>query len=240
MRVKKFLKKESQKNLKDFETEGDREFLNRMRKSVVEPPKKKRNKNWLWAIPSAIAACAVAVVLIVEFVPFSDGGDLDDGSDANDPNDVTDVKYDELNFDRVDSNPTELFAALDNLTINIAEERIVSVLRTYDSLSGDNLFYTMSIDDFPYIMDIKIVVNNKYEFNDFVIDENFITKIYSDYSVAYIQKITYDTDFETNLVQCTAKLDSEKYDIYITNYKEYSDEEGTFLEYIDNLFDFSS
>lgn len=235
MRVKKFLKKESQKNLRDFGTEGDREFLARMKESVAEPPQKKRNKNWLWAIPSAVAACAVAVVLIVEFVPFS-GGDLGDA------NDVNEAKYEEVNFVWTDSDSTELFAALNGLTVNISEERIINVQRTYDSLSGDNLFYTLNIDVFPYSMESRIVVNDKYKFEGFNITESFVTENFSNYSVSYYQTITIDSDTGLNMVQYKAKIESEKYNIYVIDYKEYSleNENGTFLEYIENLFHFSS
>lgn len=226
MRIKKYLKQQAQQNLRDLETEGDREFLAHMKESVGEAPKSKRNLQWLWAIPS-VAACAVAVVLIVEFVPFS-----------GDP--IDDVKYDEDNFVEVDSDFTELSGALKNLTLHIAE--VSDVRKTYDSVSGHDIFYTINIEEISdivfYKMEARIIVNSKYEFDDFEIGKKFVTEIYSNYSVTYMQEIK-SSETGLNLVQCSAKIESENYEIYVTNYEEYSLENGSFLTVINEIFDFS-
>ena len=54
-----------------METEGDREFISQLMETVGErhAPKPKRNKNWLWAIPSATAVCAA--VLVGTLVPWT-------------------------------------------------------------------------------------------------------------------------------------------------------------------------
>ena len=101
MNVKKYLKKQAQQDLKDLETDSDREFLVRLKESVAEKPKPKRNKNWLWAIPSSVAVCAA--ILVGTLVPLSGGGD---------------IKYDDKDLVRVDSDLTELSGALKKLKVH--------------------------------------------------------------------------------------------------------------------------
>ena len=224
MNVKKYLKKESQKDLLALETEGDRAFLAQLKESVTEPPKPKRNKRWLWAIPS-VAACAVAVVLIVEFVPFPSA-----------------VRYEKANFMQTDSSMTELSEVLTDITVCTNPEQTVKIQKTYDSVSGDDLFYTLIIneesDRVLFYTEARIVVNKNYEFDEFNITDEFVTETYSNYSVSYKPIITEDSNTGLNLVQCNGKIESKNYDIYIMSYEEYSIENGTFLTVIDSLFDF--
>ena len=71
MNVKRYLRKQAQEDLKALESEGDREFISQLMETVGErhAPKPKRNKNWLWAIPSATAVCAA--VLVGTLVPWT-------------------------------------------------------------------------------------------------------------------------------------------------------------------------
>lgn len=229
MNVKKYLKKRAEEDLSKLETEEDRAFLQQLKDMVEEkPPEKMRNRQWLWAIPSAAAACAVAAVLIVELVPFPDGTD--------------DVKYSEVNFVQVQSDFAELTAALDGLTVRTTEDQIVDVQRTYDSVSGDNLFYTLSVNENSenayFELTASIVVNEKYEFNDFNVNEDFATETYANYSVSYTQRVIPDSSSGLNQVQCNAEITGGNYRIYVTRYEEYSVADGTFLSVIGNLFDF--
>lgn len=227
MRVKKYLKKQAEKDLRNLETERDREFLARMKEFVVEAPKKRRNLQWLWAIPS-VATVAVAAVLIVEFVPFS-GAPIDE------------IKYDENNFVETKSDYAQLSGALQNLTLHIAEDS--EVKRTYDSVSGHDIYYTLRVEESSdtvfYKFEARIIVNAKYEFDDFEINEKFTMKAYPNYSVTYMQEVAFDSDMGLNLVQCKAKIDNVKYMIYVTDYLEYSLDNGSFLTVISEVFDFS-
>lgn len=211
--------------MQDLETDSDREFLSRLKESVAEKPKPKHNKNWLWAIPSGAVVCAA--VLVGTLVPLLGGGD---------------IRYDDANFVWVDSDLQEISRVLTNLTIHISENPVIK--RTFDSISGDNLFYTLFIeessDNTSYSIEVKIIVNDKYEFDDFNVTDAFVTKIYPNYSVSYDQQITaIDSDINLNLVQCNAKINNAKYDIYVTKYDEYAIGNGTFLTVIDNMFEFS-
>lgn len=231
MNVKKFLKKESNEDLRSLETESDRALLAQLKGAVAASAKPKRRKRWLWAIPSSVAACAVAAVLIVHFALFPG---IDPGK----------IKYDAMNFVRIDANITELSERLPNLTVNTSIDQLVGVQKTYDSVSGDDLFYTLSVDEESeyalYKLAARIIVNKNYEFDEFEITDEYVTNSYSNYSVKYWQRITVDPDTGLNLVQCNGKIESEHYEIYIMNYEEYSLENGTFLTVIDNLFTFGS
>lgn len=231
MNVKKFLKKESNEDLRSLETESDRALLAQLTGAVAEPSKPKRRKRWLWAIPSSVAACAVAAVLIVHFALFPG---MDPGK----------IKYETANFVRTESNITEISHALTNTTVNITGDQSVRVQRVYDSISGDDLFFSLFVDESSsnaiFHIETRIVVNKNYEFDEFEITDDYTIQTYSNYTVRYIQEISLDPNTGLNLVQCNGKIESEHYDIYIMNYEEYSLENGMFLTVIDNLFTFGS
>lgn len=226
MNVKKYLKKQAEQDLKALETDSDREFLARLKESVAKNPKLGRNKNWLWAIPSSVAVCAA--ILVGTLVPLSGGGNS---------------RYQTANFISVDSDLTAFFEATDNLTVRFADNQVIGIQKTYDSVSGDDIYYTFSINEVLgnayYRMETIIVVNDKYEYDDFLITKYFVTKTNLNYSVIYYQTVTADSDTGLNLVKCNAKIENSKYDIFVTHYEEYSSDNGMFLTVIDNLFDFS-
>jgi hypothetical protein len=234
MNVKKYLKQQAQKDLQALRTDRDEEFLQRLKDSIEESakeraPKTKHNKKWLWAIPSGALACAVAAILIVELVPFPNNG-------------LGDTKYEEANFVHSDSDIIELSNALTNLTLNFTEDQTVDIAKITDSVSGDELYYALTIDDNSstafYSMRVMIVVNNKYHYDKFKIEDDFATEIYSDYSVIYRQQISVDVDTGLNVIEGSAKLVNTKYEIYVLTYKEYSFDNGMLLTIIDNTFDF--
>ena len=230
MNVKKFLKKESTEDLRSLETESDRALLAQLKGSVAEPSKPKRRKRWLWAIPSSVAACAVAAVLIVHFTLFPG---INPGE----------IKYESQNFVQTDSNLTELSDILTNVAVKITDDQTVRVQRTYDSVSSDNLFFTLVVNESSeralYNITANIIVNKNYKFDEFAITDDYVTSSYSTYSIRYKQIVTPNSDTGLNLVRCNGKIESEHYEIYIMNYEEYSLENGTFLTVIDNLFTFA-
>lgn len=230
MNVKKFLKKESNEDLRSLETESDRALLAQLKGSVAESSKPKRRKRWLWAIPSSVAACAVAAVLIVHFALFP-------GINSGE------IKYESQNFVQTDSDIAELSHALTNVAIHTTDDQTLRVQRTYDSVSNDNLFFTLVVNESSeralYNITANIIVNKNYEFDEFEITDEYVTNSNSNYLVKYWQRITVDPNTGLNLVQCNGKIESAHYEIYIMNYEEYSLENGTFLTVIDNLFTFA-
>ena len=228
MNVKKYLKQKAQEDIKSLQTDKDQEILQRLKNSVAEePPKKRRSLKWLWAIPSAVAF-TVAAVLIVELVPFPN-------------NDSGGVRYDEVNFVHVNSNMSELSNSLSGLTLHVTDTQNISVARTYDSLSGDNLYFTLSVaENLIYSLELRIVVNENYDHEDFIITDEFKTASYPDYTITYKLQITPYPDFDgLNIITCTAaKIDNAKYEMYVMNYEEYAVDDGTFLTVINNLLDF--
>lgn len=230
MNVKKYLKKKAQEDLQAIQTDKDQEILQQLEKHVVEKsPEKNRNMKWLWAIPSGAVACAVTAILIVELLPSSS-------------NDLGGVKYDELNFKQETSNITEFFEDLTNLTLNFTENQVVDVAKTFDSLSGDDIYYVLTIDEDSseaiYSMQMMIVVNDDYDYSDFNIEKDFVAKDYADYSIIYKQKIKTDSNAGLNMIEAKAKIDNPKYEMYVLKYEEYSLDDGNFLTVINNLLDF--
>ena len=230
MKVKKFLKKRAQEDIESVQTDTDQEILQRLKNSVAEEKlPARRNLKWLWTIPSGAVACAVAAVMIVELVPFS-------GSDLGG------ARYDEMNFEHTDSDLFELSNALTNLTLHFTENQAVSVVKTSDSISGDAIYYALTVDESSmeavYSMRLLIVVNENYDYDSFEMEGTFVTETYSDYSITYRQQITNDAG--VNLVQCRAQIDSAKYEMYVLDYREYSFDNGTFLTVINNILDFHS
>ncbi len=232
MNVKKYLKQQAQKDLQSLRTDRDEEFLQRLKDSIEErakerAPKTKHNKKWLWAIPSGALACAVAAILIVELVPFPNNG-------------LGDPKYEEANFVQADSNIVELSNALTNLTLNFTEDQTVDIAKISDSVSGDELYYALTIDENSstafYSMQIMIVVNKNYHYKGFKIEDDFVKETYSDFSIIYRQQVTNDSG--VNLIQSRAQIDNANYDVYVLEYTEYSLGDGMFLTIINNMLDF--
>lgn len=209
-------------------TDGDAEFMDRLADTVKEPAENNRGKKWLWAIPAGAAACAAA--LTVGLLVPSDGG-----PEA--------VKYDTKNFVQTDSSLTELDGALSGVAMHVMQEHAKNIKRTYDSVSKDDMFFTLNVEevteDVFYKFNAVVVVNGNYDLEDFEFEAKTVTETYSDFTVEYSRTVEHDSDTEMNLVRCTARIEHGKYKIYIMNYKEYSSENGTFLEVLDRLFDFS-
>ncbi len=231
MNVKKFLKKKAQEDLQSVRTDKDRETLQLLEDHVVEKaPEKKRNMKWLWAIPSGAVACAVTAILIVELLP----------SPVQDPGVV---KYDEANFKQENSNISELSEALTYLTLNFTENQVVDVAKTSDSLSGDEVYYMLTVDENSaeviYSMRLLIVVNDNYDYDSFTMELNFETKEYPDYSIAYMQQILADPDTGLNTIEGKAKINNAKYEMYVLKYQEYSFDNGNFLTIINHLLNFN-
>lgn len=226
MNVKRYLRKQAQEDLKALETEGDREFISQLMETVGErhAPKPKRNKNWLWAIPSATAVCAA--VLVGTLVPWTG-----------------EIKFENKYFvDEVTTIET-LADALNGLDIHISEDQDVFVKKTHDTVSGQDLYYTMLVSEFTetvdYAIETRIIVNEKYEFEDFVLDDSFATQDRGHYSVYYKQEVTEDPQTGIKSVRGKAKIDGLKYEIYVTSYKESTLGSGMFLNVIAGLFDYN-
>lgn len=209
-----------------METEGDREFISQLMETVGErhAPKPKRNKNWLWAIPSATAVCAA--VLVGTLVPWTG-----------------EIKFENKYFvDEVTTIET-LADALNGLDIHISEDQDVFVKKTHDTVSGQDLYYTMLVSEFTetvdYAIETRIIVNEKYEFEDFVLDDSFATQDCGHYSVYYKQEVTEDPQTGIKSVRGKAKIDGLKYEIYVTSYKESTLGRGMLLNVIAGLFDFN-
>ena len=234
MNVKKYLKKQAEQDLQSLETEGDREFLGQLENIAEENARaraKKRNLQGLWAIPSVAVAGGLAAVLLVELLPVADDG-------------LDDIKYIESNFVSVDSDINEFNDALDKLTVNLMGDKTTTVLKTYDQLSGDDLYYTLKIEETTetvfVCLDMLVVVNEHYDYENFQIDETFVTETVEDFSVNYSQVVSVDPDFGLNLVKCTGKIEKPNFEIYILNYEEYALDDGSFLNYIDDLLEFKT
>ncbi len=235
MNVKKYLKKQAGQDLQSLETERDRAFLGQLENIAEENARaraKKRNLQGLWAIPSVAVAGGLAAVLLVELLPVADDG-------------LDDIKYIESNFVSVDSDMNEFNGASDNLVINITADKTVnSVVKTYDQVSGDELYYTLRIEEVTetvfVCLDMLVVVNEHYDYENFQIDETFVTETVEDFSVNYSQVVSVDPDFGLNLVKCTGKIEKPNFEIYILNYEEYALDDGSFLNYIDDLLEFKT
>ncbi len=217
-----------------METEGDREFLGQLENIAEENARaraKKRNLQGLWAIPSVAVAGGLAAVLLVELLPVADDG-------------LDDIKYIESNFVSVDSDINEFNDALDKLTVNLMGDKTTTVLKTYDQLSGDDLYYTLKIEETTetvfVCLDMLVVVNEHYDYENFQIDETFVTETVEDFSVNYSQVVSVDPDFGLNLVKCTGKIEKPNFEIYILNYEEYALDDGSFLNFIDDLLEFKT
>ena len=122
------------------------------------------------------------------------------------------------------------------------DEYNVDIKKTYDSLSGDSLFY--KIDVFSKIglnkeFKLDIVVNNKYEHDVLqYLKEPVITQFSdSSYNIKYTESIMI---IAAPLItaQCKGEMKIGNQWIYITSYEETALERSTFIDTLESIIQF--
>lgn len=134
----------------------------------------------------------------------------------------------------VDSNISELHSAAPWYYIN-TKENIYQVTRTYDSVSGDNLYFEVNITNNTYAETIKInlYINPKYKSKKELPTNNIQEKQIKGVVVRYNERISqnsglYDFSYKANYKQ-------GKNELYIEYKQTWIDENTHFFEFLEGI-----
>lgn len=224
MNVKRYLKKQAEKDRQKILNADNGAFLRELEQMVVEKPKKRpRLRVWLPATLSAVASAAVVVTCIVVYYPSE--SEHIEYLDAN-------LIYSDSDLDELNKDVKEFDLQIDSTIYSY------TVKKTSDLISGDVLFYATKISDTNSLVDLEIVTvcNPNYKYKDFQISDNAISAQLANYTVMY--ETTLKTNAEYGIDTLTAIAEIHKGDeyIYITNYSEMLlSPEGSFLEILQSI-----
>lgn len=234
MNFKKRFEKRIEEDKKSMLTESDRAFLATLQDMVLERPQgevlaKPDYKKPLIISVACFMVAALTVFLILHFTLLS--------KQNGTPMYFTD------NFVEVESDMDELNSKLDLFTVEADEDKYsVDVFRTYDSVSGDIIYYRVIISDENGLnIRLHIVVNKNYAHPEMDYSAETSSITISDYTLVYLQTVTPTTVAGTpfNTVNCMGEMQVGKQWIYILSYKEMSLTEGTFIETLQSIIHFN-
>ena len=244
MKIKKFLEKAAEEDRESLINDRDIEFLasigvdyNKKREAAKKEPDSSyyltagalNNKALLAGIACFLVVAITAVALSLYFSLRS-------------PSVVPPAHYFEDNFVEVDSNLQELNDDLElfTLTVDIGEYD-VSIRKTYDSLSGDDIFFTLEFTSNQGLSKkfrFDLVVNKFYSYNELIYSGEIKETQFSGYTIKYTERVNTVFDATLITVECKGEMQIGDQWIYITKYNETYIEQSTFIETIQSLISF--
>lgn len=243
MKIKKFLKKVAEEDRESIIDEKDIEFLSSIgvdynKKKIASQNEPKASYYLTAGAPNyrvisiclacfIVAAITVAIILYNYFKPAL----------VEPP-----IQYFESNFIKVDSDLDELNADLKLFSLAVDENDYdLKIKKTYDSLSGDNLYYTLVFSQSsPFIKSFKleIVVNSLYKHKQLIYDDYSETKI-AEYTVKYTETFESMLDTPFSTVTCKGEMQIGEQCIYIVTYEEMVRGQSTFIETLKSIISFN-
>ena len=243
MKIKKFLKKVAEEDRESLINEKDIEFLASIgvdyNKKQVAAQKEPPASYYLTAsafnykIVLGCIACFLVVALTLSIVLYFSLKP----SSGKPP-----IQYFENDFVKVDSDLAELNADLKLFTLVVDENDYeLTIEKTYDSLSGDNLFYSLGFtqkNGLNKSFKLDIVVNSFYKHEQIVYDEPVETKI-AEYPVKYTETFASMSGTPFSTVTCQGEMQIGEQWIYIENYEEMALGQSTFIETLQSIISFN-
>lgn len=243
MKINKFLKKVAEEDRESIINEKDIEFLSSIgvdyNKKKVAAQNEPKASYYLTASAFnyrvlliclacfVVAAITVTIILYNHFNP-----------DLVEPP----IHYFEDNFVKVDSNLDELNADLELFELVVNENDYdLKIEKTYDSLSGDNLYYSLKFNqnnEHTKSLKLDIVVNSLYEYEQPVYQESVNAQI-SEYTIIYVEDVKAMPDTPFSTVTCKGKMQIGKQCIYIVTYEEMAWGQSTFIETLQSIISFN-
>ena len=243
MKIKKFLEKAAEEDRESLINDRDIEFLatigvdyNKKREAAKKEPDSSyylTAKSVDYKVLFAGIACflVVAITAVALSLYFSLRA-----SPVESP-----IHYFEDNFVEADSNLQELNDDLELFSLTIDEsEYKVGIKRTYDLLSGDDLFFTL---EFTAIMGLSkkftldIVVNKFYAYDKLPYAEELKESQISDFTLKYTE-IFQPMSGPFITVNCKGEIQIGEQWIYITKYNERAIGQSTFVNTLESLISF--
>ena len=244
MKIKKFLEKAAEEDRESLINDGDIEFLasigvdyNKKKAAAAKEPDASyyltarafNQKALMIGIACfLVAVIAVSIILYYYLKPAHVAPPL---------------QYFEDNFVEVDSNLQELNTDLKLLSITVDEaEYELEVKRTYDSLSGDDLYFTLELyakGGISKKFRLEVVVNSLYKHDDLVYSKEPVVEQFSEYTIKYevISNPMIGSPFIT--VKSRGEMQIGEQYIYITKYDEIALGQSTFIETLQSIINFN-
>lgn len=150
------------------------------------------------------------------------------------------IHYFDDNFISVDTDLQELNADLKLFSLTVDDnEYDIGIKKTYDSLSGDNLYFTLEFTSLSKKFKLDIVVNKFYTHDEFTFTGEFKEDQFSAYNIKYSEAFQPipGTPFAT--VECKGVMQIGEQWIYIVNYRETAWGQGTFIETLQSIISFN-
>lgn len=224
MNVKRYLKKHAEKDRQKILSADNGAFLRELEQMVVEKPKKRPQlRVWLPATLSAVASAAVVVTCIVVYYP----------------SESEHIEYLDANLIYSDSDLDELNKDIKQVDLQI-DTSLYSyfVKKASDKVSGDVLFYSISIKSIDTFTQLEIVTvcNENYQYKDFSFSDTTNSVVLDNYSVTYETSVSVDPEYGVDLLNGLAEIHKGDEYIYVTKYSELLlSPEGSFLEILQSI-----
>ena len=244
MKIKKFLEKVAEEDRESLINDKDIEFLasigvdyNKKREAAKNEPdssyylkaKAVNNKLLFTGIALFLVVAITAVALSLYFSLRS-------------PSVEPPIHYFDDNFVEVDSNLQELNADLELFILSIdADEFDVDIKRTYDSLSGDDLFFTLEFTSnlgFSKKFTLDIVVNKFYEHDELAYTTDLNEIPFADYTLKYYENSQPMSVLPFSKVSCLGEIQIGEQWVYVTKYEEQALGQSTFVDTLESLIKF--
>lgn len=115
----------------------------------------------------------------------------------------------------------------------------VQITKTYDSISGDALYYKMSLDSFDTLISLEIVAvcNPRFHYSTFYFSSTTPDQaMLPQYKMLYEREIAPNPQYGLDSLSCIAKIDGKTDTTYVTRYTELLIEpDGNFFDVIQQI-----
>lgn len=152
------------------------------------------------------------------------------------------IHYFEDNFKEVNSNLEELNADLKLFSLVVNENDYdMTVKKTYDSLRGDSLFYSLNFSHQNGMKSfaLKIVVNSLYEHEQYEYSKEPDEIQISGYYVKYVEAFEPIPDTPFSTVTCKGEMQIGEQWIFIEKFDEMALGQSTFIETLQSIISFN-
>lgn len=207
MNVKRYLKKQARKDQQAIIEADDGRTLRALGIDYPAPKQKKRRiMGWLLGAASVAVSC-ILIVCIVMFYPTQQSQTI----------------YWDANLESRESTLSEMNSELHDFTFEIDESiYLPQIARTYDSVSDDPLYYTISLNSYDSLvtMELVAVCNPKFKYKDFNFSRTPTSQSLPLYDILYVFETSPKPQFGLDLLSCTAEIDGKQDIVYVRQYEE--------------------
>lgn len=229
MNFKKRFNKRIEEDKRSMLTESDMAYLATLQSMVVERPegeviaKPLNYKKPLLISVACFLAVALALSLVLYFTLTKQKG----------------IFYQDDNFREVVSSVEMLNSDLLDFSLVVDENKYsADVQKVYDSVSGDTIYYKLTLNDGQRLsVQFEIVVNKNYTHSEMLYGWELFESAVSGNRLIYTQNITSSSvaGIAVNTVVCTGEIKIGNQWVYIIGYQEISLGEGTFVDFMQSI-----